>query len=71
MNFDRQIVAVAKVNGAKVIYSDDKTLNTFAKRLGIESVSSWDLPAPREKQADLFEEEAKQKARAISLDEDV
>ncbi|HYW73221.1 MAG TPA: hypothetical protein VE961_19530 [Pyrinomonadaceae bacterium] len=71
VNFDRQIVAVAKVHGAKAIYSDDKTLNTFAKALGIEPVSSWELPFPKEKQAELVEKETEPKARAISLDEDV
>lgn len=70
VNFDRQIVAVAKVNGAKVLYTDDKTLITFAKRIGIESVSSWDLPAPREKQEALPYDEAAN-TRTISFDEDV
>jgi hypothetical protein len=70
VNFDRQIVAVAKVHGAKVIYTDDKTLITFAKRMDIEAVSSWDLPFPKEKQAELFEE-TEPKARAVSLNEDV
>jgi hypothetical protein len=69
VNFDRQIVASAKVHGAKVIYADDKTLINFAKRMGI-AVSSWDLPAPRENQADLFED-AEPKARAVGFDEDV
>ena len=45
------------MNGAKVIYSDDKELITFAKRMGIESVSSWDLREPKEKQAELFDED--------------
>jgi hypothetical protein len=57
VNFDRQIVAVAKVNRATVIYTDDEEMIKFAKRMGMETVSSWELPAPREKQAELFGEE--------------
>lgn len=72
VNFDRQIVAVAKVNGARIIYSDDHDLGTFAKRMGIEPVASWDLPTPKEKQAKLFgEEEPKARRAFASPDEDV
>lgn len=57
VNFDRQIVAVAKVNNATTLYTDDGEMIKFAKRVGIETVSSWELPTPREKQAELFNEE--------------
>jgi RNase H-fold protein (predicted Holliday junction resolvase) len=57
VNFDRQIVAVAKVNSASIIYSDDGDMTTFAKAQGMDVVSSWDLPEPREKQAELFDKE--------------
>jgi hypothetical protein len=57
VNFDRQIVAVAVVNNASTIYTDDGDMIKFAKSQGLDVVSSWDLPEPREKQAGLFEEE--------------
>ena len=71
VNFDRQIVAVAKVNGASVIYSDDIELIKFAKRIGIEAVSSWDLPEPQLQQAAFEFKQEQAKARAVSLEEDV
>jgi hypothetical protein len=57
VNFDRQIVAVAKVNNAIAIYSDDKGLANFAKEMGMDCVHSWDLPAPKPRQPNLFERE--------------
>ena len=50
IRFDRQIVAIARTNGAKRIYSDDKDLAKFATKLGIEVVPTWDLPLPAAKQ---------------------
>jgi predicted nucleic acid-binding protein len=35
LRFDRQIVAIAKTNGATRIYSDDEDVRKFATRLGI------------------------------------
>jgi hypothetical protein len=69
VNFDRQIVAIAKVNRASMIYTDDGDMIKFAKRMGIDTTSSWELPKPREKQADLFEEE-EQRSRATTTSED-
>jgi predicted nucleic acid-binding protein len=46
VKFDRQIIAIARVAGASKIYSDDKDLANFARVLGIEVVSTWDLPIP-------------------------
>ncbi len=43
---DRQIVAVAKVNGAQIIYSDDGDVINIAEELGIKSVRCCDLPIP-------------------------
>lgn len=43
---DRQIIAVARVEGATAIYTDDKDLVAFAKRLGMTAFSTWDLPVP-------------------------
>ena len=50
---DRQIIAVARVEGATAIYSDDGDLIAFAKALGMEVVSTWTLPLP-ESEANLF-----------------
>ena len=46
VKFDRQIVAVAKVNGAKRIYSDDADVIKFAAKADLEVVSTWQLPLP-------------------------
>jgi hypothetical protein len=48
VKFDRQIVAIAKVVGATVIYSDDKDVATLAKKQGIETIGVADLPLPKE-----------------------
>lgn len=44
VKYDRQIVAIARVHGASRIYADDRGLVGFAKLLGMDVVSSWDLP---------------------------
>ena len=46
VKLDRQIVAIAKVNNARVIYSDDKNLRNFAEQAGLEVVSSYELQFP-------------------------
>ena len=43
---DRQVVAVARAEGATRIYADDHNLGEFARRLGMEVFSTWDLPVP-------------------------
>lgn len=43
---DRQIIAVARVEGVARIYADDTSLVGFAKRLGMDVFSTWDLPVP-------------------------
>jgi len=53
--FDRQIVAIAKTNGATVIYSDDGGLEKFAKQHLISVVKTWELPLPPAKQIKLPE----------------
>ena len=50
VNFDRQIVAVAKVNNVSAIYSDDNGLGKFANQMGIDCIHSWDLPTPQPRQ---------------------
>src|SRR6266852_911887 len=53
LRFDRQIVAIAKTNGATRIYSDDEDVIKFARRLGIEVIRTWELPLPSAKQIDI------------------
>jgi predicted nucleic acid-binding protein len=53
LRFDRQIVAIAKINGAKRIYSDDEDVVRFATRLGIEVICTWQLPLPAAKQINM------------------
>lgn len=50
---DRQVIAIARIENATAIYADDTDLITFARRLGMEAFSTWDLPVP-EMAADLF-----------------
>jgi hypothetical protein len=46
VKFDRQIVAIAKVNGASALYTDDPGVRTFAKASGIDVFGLADLPLP-------------------------
>lgn len=46
MKVDRQVVAVARAEGATRIYADDHNLVEFARRLGMDVFSTWDLPVP-------------------------
>ena len=45
---DRQIAAVAKLNGAETIYSNDSDMQRIASLQGIQVVPVWDLPCPPE-----------------------
>ncbi len=55
VKFDRQIVAIAKVEGVTRIYSNDDDIRRYATRDQIELISINDLPIPTEKQqGDLF-----------------
>ena len=54
VRFDRQIIAIIKVNGARRMYSDDKDVKKFATKIGLEVISSWELPLPAAKQQPLF-----------------
>lgn len=48
VKYDRQIVAIAKVNSASAIYSDDINLTSFARRQGLRVISVVDLNVPDE-----------------------
>ena len=43
LRFDRQIVAIAKVYGASVLYADDEQVVTFAEECGIPAKRLKDL----------------------------
>lgn len=56
IKFDRQIVAIAQVAKAEIIYSDDSDIFTYGNQAGITVVRSYDLeldPADRQGKLDL------------------
>jgi predicted nucleic acid-binding protein len=53
IKFDRQIVAIAKVENAEVIYSDDDDVRRFAKKCGIRVIGVSELPLPPPKQTEM------------------
>lgn len=84
VKIDRQIIAIARTNNATRIFADDSGLVSFARRLGMDAVSTWDLALPPA-EIDLFtatgvradgSEDAipdtglERKPRAIQLDDD-
>jgi hypothetical protein len=46
IKYDRQIVAIAKVAGAGIIYTDDRNMRALAFANGLRSVSVADLQIP-------------------------
>ncbi len=56
MKFDRQIVAIALVSGAKVLYSDDIGVAKFAAGCGLTVKGVEDLPVPVTQQTLSFDE---------------
>lgn len=46
IKLDRQIVAIAKAHGARVLYTDDDNQMKFAKIGGLATVSTWELDLP-------------------------
>ncbi|MBX7147094.1 MAG: PIN domain-containing protein [Alphaproteobacteria bacterium] len=48
VKYDRQIVSIAKIHGAKVIYSDDDDIHIHAKEVNIKTVRLVDIPVPSE-----------------------
>lgn len=55
VKFDRQIIAIAIVNGGSPIYTNDENLTQFANARDVETVALWDLPLPPEEaQMDLL-----------------
>ena len=78
IKIDRQIVAIAKVAGARTIYTNDKGLRTFAREAEIKTTGVHELPLPPEKaQSDFMEllenqqrEEDEPQPDEIEADED-
>jgi len=57
ISFDRQIIAIAKANGAHTIYSNDNGIRRFAEQHGIKVIRMWELPRPAiEAQRSLLED---------------
>lgn len=48
IKFDRQIAAIAVVEGASAIYSDDGDVCSYAREAGLEAYRLADLPLPPE-----------------------
>jgi predicted nucleic acid-binding protein len=46
VKFDRQIVAIAKVHGASIFYTDDDKQTKFAELAGLAVRHTWDLDLP-------------------------
>lgn len=57
IKFDRQIVAIAKVHGVEILYTDDENQTSFAKSVGIKVVHSWELPmSDKHAQSDMLKD---------------
>lgn len=55
LKFDVMIFAIARVNGASTIYSDDNDIAQLGKRYSVEVIGIGDLPLPdAAKQMDIF-----------------
>ena len=65
VNFDRQIVGIAKAEGCHTLYSDDPGVKKFAEKLGLKVVALADLAVPQSKHPlfDKLEEEDAKKAK--------
>ncbi len=48
VKFDRQIIAIAKAEGASTVYSDDSDVVTYAHRAGLKAYRTADLDRPPE-----------------------
>lgn len=48
IKFDRQIVAIAKAEGAHSVYSDDDDVHSYATRAGLKAYRTADLDTPPE-----------------------
>lgn len=56
VKFDRQIVAIAKIEGVETIYSDDADIYKYGRQIGIKVTRSYELeldPATKQRSLDL------------------
>lgn len=67
VKFDRQIVAIAVVNGVERIYSNDEDIEKYAKASGLRVTKLWELPLPPENQPVLPHMEPE--GRAVATDQ--
>ncbi len=58
VKFDRQIVAIAKVNKTKTIYSTDNGVLHLAHKEGLKGIACHDIPMPPPKNMELFDEDS-------------
>ena len=59
VKYDRQIAAIAKVNGASVLYTNDENLRKFAMRRGLRVIGIEELQVPNSAaQIGMFEDDA-------------
>ena len=58
IKFDRQIVAIAKVNGATTIYSTDSDIERFGEQAKLAVVNFHQLPPPPAKQIEMYDEQS-------------
>jgi len=61
VKFDRQVVAIAKVVGASMIYSDDEDVRKIAAKIDIPVSGLVDLPIPDDARQGKFQFEPKSK----------
>ncbi|MDT7041505.1 type II toxin-antitoxin system VapC family toxin [Candidatus Nitronereus thalassa] len=72
IKYDRQIVAIAKVEGATTIYSDDENIDKFAKKKGINVIGLSALPLrPEEAQTDLFKDAQSEESSEEDTEEEI
>lgn len=60
IKYDRQIIAIAKVENVSILYSDDRGMKTFGNAEGLTVIGSWELPLPPENPQATFDLEDSQ-----------
>lgn len=68
VKFDRQIVAIAKVENVTALYSDDEELRKYAEAVGIQAIGIEHLPLPQAEQTALFEKHETEEVKEPKTD---
>lgn len=55
IKYDRQIIAIARINKAETIYSDDNNIHAFGKKMNLRVLRLADLPLPPESAQKTFD----------------